>query len=120
MDNSFKTAVDEINKAFAKAYNNKDAGGCAATYTEDARIVYTDGKLMKGRKALIAALNEAFKANNKLVGYEVVKTIADGNVGYSAQVVTFTEAKAYVLSGYTRNASGRWLTDDEVAVSLST
>ena len=120
MGSSFKDAVEEINSTFAKAYNNKDAAGCAATYADDARIVYSDGKMMKGRKALAAALKNTFKTDSKFGKYEIIRAVADGNVGYSVQKVTLSEGSCYVVSGYTRAASGKWLTDDEVASSLST
>ena len=118
MGSSFKDAVDGVNKAYTKAYNSKDAAGVAALYTEDICLVQSDGKVRKGRKALIEALNEAFKANSKYTGYEVLKAAADGNVGYSVQTATFSEGPLYVITGYKRDASGSWLTADEGAITL--
>ena len=78
MGSSFKHAVEEINSAFARAYNNKDAAGCAATYAEDACVVYSDGRMMKGRKALMASLNDTFKTDSKLGEFEIIRELPDG------------------------------------------
>lgn len=44
--------------------------------------------------------------------------MADGKVGYLVQIVNFSDSAAYVMSGYTRDASGKWLSDDEVAIPV--
>lgn len=119
MARSFREAVDAINTTFLEGYNNRNKAAVASTYTSDARIVWTNGRRIEGRKALEAALDEAFKSYGKCKGYEIVKAAADGNMGCSVQVVTFDEGKAYALSTYARDANGNWLVDDEVAVTLA-
>lgn len=119
MAKSFRDAVDAINKTFLEGYNKRDRAAVTSTYAEGARIVWPNGKRIEGRKALGAALDETFKAHGKCKGCEVIKAIADGNMGYSVQIVTFDEVKAYVLSTYVRDAGGGWLVDDEVAVTLA-
>ena len=119
MAGSFREAVDAISKTFLEGYNKRDRAAVTSTYAEGARIVWTNGRRIEGRKALEAALDEAFTSHGKCKGFEITKATADGNTGYSVQIVTFVEGKAYAMSAYARDAGGNWLVDDEVAVTLA-
>lgn len=119
MTPSFRESIEAINKTFLEGYNKRDRAAVTSTYTEGARIVWTNGKRIVGQKALDAALEETFKTQSTCKGCEIIKATADGSLGYSVQIVTFDEGKAYAMSTYVRAADGNWLVDDEVAVMLA-
>lgn len=56
-------AADAANKAFAAAMVKGDAAAVADQYTEDAHLLFFDGKTYKGRKELMELFAGYFKEN---------------------------------------------------------
>lgn len=88
-----KKAIEEIDAKYNKAFNEGDAAGCAAFFTEDVITLAPDQPMARGRKAfeeIIGSLIGKTKGGthtNKLVEYGV-----EGDLAY--QVGTFTVAGA--------------------------
>ena len=56
-------AILAVDEAFVRAYNEGDAKGLAALFTDDAEIVEEDGLHYQGRDLLARSLAETFEAN---------------------------------------------------------
>lgn len=55
-----KTAIEEANAKFAEAFNQGDAAGVAALYTDDGRIYPPNSAAVQGRASIEAFLNTGF------------------------------------------------------------
>ena len=111
-----KQAVEQFTRQFESLFNNADAAGMAACYTEDARLLAENTELIKGR----ATIEEFWRlaiARARAAG--AVRTIslddvvsADG-LGYLIGTVTVRlpggpELVTKYATVWQRDADGRW------------
>jgi uncharacterized protein (TIGR02246 family) len=77
-------AISQLAQTYATAYNRKDVAGVAATYTDDAVALQSNGKLVKGRADLTAYLAKDTATWGKVTITPNEPAIISGNIGYGS------------------------------------
>jgi uncharacterized protein (TIGR02246 family) len=113
-----KKAIEDKNAAFNKAYQQGDAAGCAAVFTEDAIMLPTNEPMVRGKQA-IQKFFQGFldkvggKNDNHIVEFGV-----EGDLTYQASTFTIPDARTPYQGKFVeilrRQEDGSW----KVAVSI--
>jgi uncharacterized protein (TIGR02246 family) len=97
------TVVREIDGAFVKAYNARDAKAIAAQFAEDGRIVGPDGSITQGRAAIERRYREAFESDP-----DAKIEVTSQSVRLLAPDVALEEGRSAIRSGDATTKSGRY------------
>ena len=81
-DNNILALCKEGISAWQKAFNNQDAAGCAAQYTEDCIMQAKPLGVFKGREEILACWQNIITQGFSNVEYSNVNWEADENGGY--------------------------------------
>lgn len=81
-DNNILALCKEGISAWQKAFNNQDAAGCAAQYTEDCIMQAKPLGVFKGREEILACWQNIIAQGFSNVEYSNVNWEADENGGY--------------------------------------
>ena len=114
-----RKTLEDFHAAFSKAFNQGDAAGCAAFFTEDVALLAPDQPMIRGRKAFEEAYQPRMDKNsggthtNKLVEYGV-----EGDLAYEIGTFAVTGVnppeKGKFVNILRRQADGTW----KVTVSI--
>jgi uncharacterized protein (TIGR02246 family) len=105
----------ELAEQFAAAINRRDLDAAAAMWTEDAAIVAPDGSLVRGRAAIVKAL-EALVGNGARCEIEVAGVYEAGDTALATGSLTLSgdghdgpyEHRSDSTVVYARGADGAW------------
>ena len=81
-DNNILALCKEGISAWQKAFNNQDAAGCAAQYTEDCIMQAKPLGVFKGREEILGCWKNIIAQGFSYVEYSNVNWEADENGGY--------------------------------------
>jgi len=107
----------DMNQAFADAYNSRDIEQVMGLYTAEAQLVNADNSVAKGLREIRKAQSELLKIGGKLTATNL-STVIVGDIALlnaSWQIATLgQDGKPLTLSGFTseavkRQADGTWL-----------
>lgn len=107
----------DMNQAFADAYNSRDIEQVMGLYTAEAQLVNADNSVAKGLREIRKAQSELLKIGGKLTATNL-STVIVGDIALlnaSWQIATLDkDGKPLTLSGFTsevvkRQADGTWL-----------
>jgi uncharacterized protein (TIGR02246 family) len=109
-------AISQLAQTYAAAYNRKDVAGVAATYTDNAVELQSNGKLVKGRADRIASFAKDTANWGKITITPNEPAFISGNIGYgsgtssiavpgpSGQTISIPDAYIVVV----RKDAGAW------------
>jgi uncharacterized protein (TIGR02246 family) len=108
-----KQAIEEVNAAFSKAYNQGDAAGCAAVFTEDAIILPPNQPMFRGKKALTDFIQMRIdRTSGGTYSNKIVEFGVEGDLAYqvatSAVIGAKTSEQGKFVNILRRQPDGSW------------
>ena len=88
-----KRAVEEINIGWDKAYNQGDAAGCAAFYTEDAILMPPNQPMVRGKKAVQDLMQGMIDKVGGTHTRHMVEFGVEGDLAYQVATIVMTNTK---------------------------
>ena len=110
---SFRVALDEITQKFVTDFNNGNAAGVAAGYTEDAISYWTANRVLRGRKEILQHYADLIASGAKLTSLETVHAEGSKNIGYAIQSYAGNQGSGMVMLGMRRSGDGKWAVSAE-------
>ena len=111
-----RQAVEQFTRHFEELFNDGDAAGMAACYTEDARLLGENMELIKGRATIEEfwrlAIGRA-RAAGAVRTISLDEVVSDGGLGYLIGTVTVRlpggpELVTKYATVWQRDTDGRW------------
>ena len=89
-----KEILEEQLASFRKAYQQGDAAGCAAIYTEDAFLLAPNQPMLRGRQA-IQAFFQGFinQVGGSLSNNQIIECRVGGDLAYQVGTYAFADTK---------------------------
>ena len=81
-DQPVRESVAEVNKQFDEAFRNNDPERVASLYTEKGELLFPNGSIVRGRKAIAAYWKKAMESGVRSVKLTTVEVEADGITAY--------------------------------------
>jgi ketosteroid isomerase-like protein len=107
---SFKIECQAIMKAYVSAYRNRDAAGCTAVFTENARLMSPYGPPVQGRDAIEQTHRDWVIEGAESKEITIIEAGCDGAVGWCLGVFSEGEAETGTsLNVLERQPEGHWL-----------
>ncbi len=109
--------IEEANAKLVEAYNRHDAAAVAALYTDDAKVLPPNNRMVSGKAAIQAFWKGAMEMGVRSVALKAVEVRSDGDLAYEVGSVTLnikppggearTQTDKYVIV-WKRQADGSW------------
>ena len=110
---SFRAALDAITEKFVTDFNDGNAVGCAAGYTEDAISYWAASHVLRGRKEIEQHYVDLLAGGAKLTSLDTVHAESSENLGYAIQTYAGNQGVGMVMLAIRRSADGKWAVSAE-------
>jgi ketosteroid isomerase-like protein len=110
---SFRAALDAITEKFVTDFNDGNAVGCAAGYTEDAISYWAASHVLRGRKEIEQHYVDLLAGGAKLTSLDTVHAEGSENLGYAIQTYAGNQGAGMVMLAIRRSADGKWAVSAE-------
>ena len=88
-----KQAVEDKNTALKNAYNQGDAAGCVAIYTEDAIMMPPNQPMVRGKKAIQELIQGWINKIGGAISNPMVEFGVEGDLAYQVTTYVFMDTR---------------------------
>jgi len=103
---SLRDELEAINEGFSKALAEQDVERVVAYYTDDARLLWPDQPMIRGREAITAEFANDLRDGPAIVQFETLDVLEGGDLVVDVGRMIRPESEAKYVVVYQRQADG--------------
>jgi ketosteroid isomerase-like protein len=103
---TIREELDAINEGFGRGFAEQDAARLAGYYTDDARLLFHDTPIIRGRAAIEATMRDWVAAGPQDLVFETGEVLADGDLVVDIGTIVGPSSRTKYVVVYQRQADG--------------